>query len=124
MDWLPPERYAAELDAETTRFAAAATSLPANRTVPTCPEWTVRDLVTHVGTGHRYATLIVETDQAQPYALIDAPDDQAAWRAWLSDGARQLNEAVRERGFHQRVWTWQPRHLVAGFWLRPMGSTI
>jgi hypothetical protein len=22
--------------------------------VPTCPEWTVRDLVTHVGPGHRF----------------------------------------------------------------------
>ncbi|MFG1993739.1 maleylpyruvate isomerase family mycothiol-dependent enzyme [Actinoplanes sp. NPDC048988] len=117
MDWLPPERYAAELEAETARFATAVSALPAYRVVPTCPEWTVKDLVNHVGTGHRYAALIIKTDQMQPYEVITAPADRTAW---LADGARELNEAVEERGFHGRVWTWQPRHLIAGFWLRRM----
>jgi hypothetical protein len=55
MEWLAPERYAAELEAEAGRLGAAAARLPVATIVPTCPEWTVHDLVTHVGSGHRYA---------------------------------------------------------------------
>jgi hypothetical protein len=53
MAWLEPRRYAAELETETARLAAAASRRPPAGPVPACPEWTVRDLVTHVGTGHR-----------------------------------------------------------------------
>ncbi|MEV4352727.1 maleylpyruvate isomerase N-terminal domain-containing protein [Actinoplanes sp. NPDC049596] len=120
MEWLPPERYAAELEAETARFAAAALAQPDDRTVPTCPEWTFRDLVTHVGTGHRYAKLIIDTDQMQPYTLIPAPITRADWPSWLTSGARDLIRTVHHRGFHQQVWTFQPKHLIAGFWLRRM----
>ncbi|SNY32588.1 maleylpyruvate isomerase family mycothiol-dependent enzyme [Paractinoplanes atraurantiacus] len=120
MEWLSPARYAAELATETARFAEAASASPADRVVPTCPEWTVRDLVTHVGTGHRYASLIIKTDQMQPYELIAAPQDQVSWPSWLAEGARELNATVEERGFHTQVWTWQPKHLIAGFWLRRM----
>ncbi|MFF5082716.1 maleylpyruvate isomerase family mycothiol-dependent enzyme [Actinoplanes sp. NPDC000266] len=120
MSWLPPERYAEELKAETARFAEATGKEPPARVVPNCPEWTVRDLVTHVGTGHRYASLIIKTDQAQPYELIAAPENQKSWPSWLSAGAEELLATVEERGFHQQVWTWQPKHLIAGFWLRRM----
>lgn len=51
MAWLSPERYASELEAETDRLAAAAGRQSPAATVPTCPDWTVRDLVTHVGSG-------------------------------------------------------------------------
>ncbi|XVV14566.1 maleylpyruvate isomerase family mycothiol-dependent enzyme [Actinoplanes sp. CA-131856] len=120
MNWLAAERYAAELEAETTRFAEATSASPPDGIVPTCPEWTVRDLVTHVGTGHRYASQIIKTDQMQPYGLIPAPENQKSWPSWLSAGAHELIATVEERGFDQQVWTWQPKHPTAGFWLRRM----
>src|SRR4051794_24682077 len=81
MAWLIPERYAAELDAETARLAAAVTERPDDARIPSCPEWTVRDLVTHVGTGHRLGARIIEEkrDSPAPYVLVDAPTDQAEW---------------------------------------------
>jgi uncharacterized protein (TIGR03083 family) len=122
MSWLTPERYEAELDAETTRLAAAVARQPADARVPTCPDWTVRDLVSHVGTGHRLAAGIIEErrDGLAPYVLIDAPAEQAAWAGWLTAGAHRLTAAVRAHGFADRVWTWQPKHQTAGFWLRRM----
>ncbi|XVU27350.1 maleylpyruvate isomerase family mycothiol-dependent enzyme [Actinoplanes sp. CA-054009] len=120
MEWLPPARYTAELEIETARFASATSDASPEKAVPTCPDWTIRDLVTHVGTGHRYATEIIKTDQAQPYALIPAPPLQSSWPSWLTTGAHDLNEAVAKHGFHSPVWTWQPKYRIAGFWLRRM----
>jgi uncharacterized protein (TIGR03083 family) len=122
MGWLEPRRYAAELEAETARLAAAASRRPPSGEVPTCPEWTVRDLVTHVGTGHRYATGVIgqAATGPVPYELREAPARPDAWADWLADGARRLTAAVRERGFDSRVWTFVPAHQSPGFWLRRM----
>jgi uncharacterized protein (TIGR03083 family) len=122
MDWLPGDRYADELEAETERLIRAVSRQNPTAQVPTCPEWTVRDLVTHVGTGHRLASEIIETrrDRMLPYVLVAAPEKPDEWGAWLTAGARRLNAAVRERGFDGWAWTWQPRYQTAGFWLRRM----
>ncbi|WP_433377387.1 maleylpyruvate isomerase family mycothiol-dependent enzyme [Actinoplanes sp. CA-142083] len=122
MEWLTPQRYAAELETETARFAAAATRRDEGEKVEKCPEWTVRDLVTHVGTGHRLAAGIIEERRDSPaeYKLVDAPDDQDDWAAWLTAGAQRLNAAVAGHGFDGEVWTWQPKFQTAGFWQRRM----
>ena len=122
MSWLTPRRYATELDAEAALLAAAVARQAPEAEVPSCPGWTVRDLVTHVGTGHRLASGFIEQRRTTPlpYELIPAPDDPAEWTAWLTGGARRLNDAVEAHGFGGAVWTWQPKHQTAGFWLRRM----
>ncbi|HKD98286.1 MAG TPA: maleylpyruvate isomerase family mycothiol-dependent enzyme [Micromonosporaceae bacterium] len=122
MAWLPDDRYEAELEAETARLGAAVSGLEPATPVPTCPEWTVRDLVTHVGTGQRWATGIIEANlqTPHPYATVPAPHDPSAWTDWLAEGARSLAAAVRDGGPERRVWTWRPDDRTAGFWLRKM----
>lgn len=120
MRWLTPERYAAELESEAERLGSAASGQDAAALVPTCPEWTVRDLITHVGSGHRFATEIIETGAPAEFRRVDAPSDQSAWTPWLLDGARRLTAAVAARGFDGPVWSWHPKHRTAGFWLRRM----
>lgn len=122
MEWLTPGHYADELEAETARLAAAAAQRPIDRKIETCPEWTVRDLVTHVGTGHRLAAGIIEERRDRPaeYRLIPAPQEPDEWPAWLAEGARRLNAAVDDLGFDGTVWTWQPKFQTAGFWQRRM----
>jgi uncharacterized protein (TIGR03083 family) len=121
MGWLSQERYEAEFAAETSRVAGVAAGLDPSAAVPTCPEWTVRDLVTHVGRGHRWATGIVEERLTSPprFSTADAPEDPSAWMQWLTSGAEALVDAVREAGADHPVWTWQ-RDRTAGFWLRRM----
>ena len=122
MGWLSPERYASELEAETDRLAAAATRQSPAAPVPTCPDWTVRDLVTHVGSGHRYATRVIDEGRTElmPWSRSEPPAEPAEWAGWLLAGARGLTGAVHKSGFDGTVWTWQPAHRTAGFWLRRM----
>ena len=54
------------------RNNAAAAGLDAP--VPTCPGWTVRDLVTHQGLIHRWATANVRGVTARPDAEVWATD--------------------------------------------------
>jgi uncharacterized protein (TIGR03083 family) len=119
--WLELARYHAELETETARLGAVASGLEPQTRVPTCPEWTIRDLVTHVGTGHRWAAEIVEGGllAPPPYMLVGAPPEPAMWADWLAAGAHRLGLAVRDGGPDRTVWTWQADR-TAGFWLRRM----
>ncbi|MBO0867322.1 MAG: maleylpyruvate isomerase family mycothiol-dependent enzyme [Micromonosporaceae bacterium] len=118
MPWLEHERYESEFAAETVRFASVTSALDPAARVPTCPEWTVRDLVGHVGRGHRSATTIVGQRLTGPQLSdAQAPGDPDTWPEWLTSGAQGLIAAIREAGFDQPVWTWQ-RDGTAGFWLR------
>jgi uncharacterized protein (TIGR03083 family) len=121
MDRLGYDRYDAEFEAVTARLAAAAIACAPDDPAPACPEWTVRDVVTHVGTGHRWAADIIERRLREPVAQTPAPapQEQAQWPDWLAEGARRLRVAVRDGGPEQPVWTWQADK-TAGFWLRRM----
>ncbi|OEJ30724.1 maleylpyruvate isomerase family mycothiol-dependent enzyme [Streptomyces subrutilus] len=109
--------------------------------VPACPDWSVSDLVGHLGGVQRYvAHLLREGLQERPdpsdLSLYDLPDDPAAlaaWprperapnrepvpdalTAWFTQGAEQLATVFGEVGPDLPVWTWAPER-TSGFWLR------
>ena len=90
--------------------------------VPTCGEWTLRQLSRHVGRGSHWAAQIVAERRIEPLDPRDVrngrpPDDPDAAIDWLNDGAQALIDAVDRVGADARVWTFLgPR--PAGFWLR------
>jgi len=87
--------------------------------VPTCPGWVLRQLVTHVGRGDRWAAEIVRTGgPVDTRAVADgrAPDDRAQTADWLRGGADLLIAAVAADPAKQ-VWTFLgPR--PAAWWVR------
>ncbi|WP_436533750.1 maleylpyruvate isomerase family mycothiol-dependent enzyme [Actinoplanes sp. HUAS TT8] len=119
MEWLSAERYLSAMESETGRLVAAVGRRDPHEPVPSCPDWSVRDLVTHVGTGHRLSAAVVRAKASKPapYELIQAPED---FGPWLAEGAGELVTAVREQGFDTEVWAWVPQHQTTGFWLRRM----
>ncbi len=123
VDWLTPDRYLSAMQSETARVAAAVDGRDPAEPVPACPDWTLRDLVTHIGTGHRLSTAVVRARASGApgsYRLIDAPDDPRQWTAWLTEGAAGMVAAISEQGFDTPVWTWVPQHQTTGFWARRM----
>ncbi len=90
--------------------------------VPTCPGWVLRQLVAHVGRGHRWAATIVgERSDApvDPRTVADGkpPADPDAALAWYHDSAAALLEAVAATGPDMPVWTFNgPK--PAGWWIR------
>ncbi len=76
------------------RANAVAAGLDA--AVPTCPGWSVRDLVTHLGVVHRWADAVLTGRVSPPATGIDEPAVEAEARAaadvldWLDDGLVDL----------------------------------
>lgn len=123
MPQLPADRYVAEIQASTAGLAEIAAGHDQRLPIPTCPEWTLRQLVTHVGRAHRWAAEITRTrsDAFIPFREVPdgkLPDDRAGQPAWLRAGAARVVDAVREAG-SDLVWSFTGP-VPAGYWLRRM----
>lgn len=126
MSRLEHERYCGAIVAETALLRETARGADEGRTVPSCPDWTLRDLLEHVGRAHRWVELTVRerADEEVPDDAAHVPDyhpapGPAALDTWLEAGARRLADTLRAAGPDLPVWTWaRPQH--AGFWARRM----
>lgn len=105
------------------RFAAVAADLDPAARVPTCPDWSVADLTTHVGTVHRWAgnMVAVLAPERIPSSTMDlgVPDDPRERPAWLAAGADPLVETLRSRDPDAPMWAWGADKHVR-FWPRRM----
>ncbi|AQZ61971.1 unnamed protein product [[Actinomadura] parvosata subsp. kistnae] len=96
--------------------------------VPTCPEWTLADLVDHVGGTQRMVTMLVGEQLAEPSkafaAYVPAPTDSSQWRAWLTDGAAEARQAFASVTDDTPVW--DPSGAAAGvpFWSRRLFGEV
>lgn len=109
MSAISTERLYGEITGSTATLAGLIDGTGLTRPVPTCPEWTMRQLVTHVGRAHRWATAIVATRAAEPIPFREIPDGklpggQRAQMDWLNAGAAALVATVQAAGDGQ-VWT-------------------
>ncbi|TDT30192.1 uncharacterized protein (TIGR03083 family) [Streptomyces sp. BK208] len=126
------ERYCDEIAHQVRQLrdlVVSGTDLCA--TVPTCPDWSLEDLVRHTGGALRWAALLVRTraredvpDERVPGAAgPDARNDAGALGAWLAESGDTVVGALREAGPDAKVWSWGPRH-DAGFWARRMTHEV
>jgi uncharacterized protein (TIGR03083 family) len=115
------DRLIAGLPEVTAAFADAVAGLDPQATVPTCPEWRVRNLVGHIGQAHRWsAELVRSRSAAAPPDPLDArPGYPQDWAGWLRAGATELVDAITDAGAETPVWTFLGE-APARFWLRRM----
>ena len=122
MTQLSADRYFTQIRDSTAVIAALAggdLSLP----IPTCPEWTLRQLVTHVGRAHRWAAAITAARSAEFIPFRQVPDgrlpgDPSQHAAWLTAGAERVIGAVAAAGAAP-VWAFGSQQ-PAVFWGRRM----
>jgi uncharacterized protein (TIGR03083 family) len=115
------DQFLAEISASAARLADIASTHDPDLPVPTCPDWTLRELATHVGRVHRWAAEIVTTRAAERIPFDAAPDgkypaDQAERAAWLNAGAGRVIAAITAAG-DEPVWAFG-RLAPASFWAR------
>jgi uncharacterized protein (TIGR03083 family) len=123
---MPPistERYSEAILSGTGTLAGLVGGADLTQQVPTCPEWTLRQLATHVGRALRWSAEIVATRSATfiPFREVPdgrIPDDPALHVQWLHGGAERLVVALRTAG-SDPVWTFGGIG-PASFWARRM----
>ena len=90
--------------------------------VPSCPEWSVSDLVWHVGGIHRHRIWLITEHPAGPAGFdIERPSDDAIVD-WFLDGAENLSQVLEQHDASEKVWTWFPDDQTVGFWQRRMAQ--
>ncbi|GIG45044.1 hypothetical protein Dsi01nite_030850 [Dactylosporangium siamense] len=97
------------MDERSTAFRAAVAAAPSLDTrVPTCPEWTVFDLVQHLGNGKRRwaATVLAGPASDVAVAAAAAPREREALLAWFAASTGELLDALREVGPDRGCATW------------------
>ncbi|MFJ2157240.1 maleylpyruvate isomerase family mycothiol-dependent enzyme [Streptomyces sp. NPDC087856] len=97
------------IDERSVAFRAAVSAAPSlDAQVPTCPEWTLRDLVEHLGGVHRrWAANVAAGPADGPSGTVpEAPKEPAALLAWSAESTEQLLGTLREFGPDRGCWTW------------------
>lgn len=99
-----------ERSAALRAAVAAAPHLEAR--VPGCPEWTLRDLVAHLGAVQRFWAVVVRAGDPTGPPPADALGDRSPrgdLLDWSAASTRALLDALRQAGPDTACWTWWGR---------------
>jgi uncharacterized protein (TIGR03083 family) len=111
------------LRAEGERMSAAVGAADPDTPVPTCPEWTVRDMARHTGGVHRWATGYVRSGRTEP-SQADLDEVVGTWpadsdlAAWLGRGCTDLVAALSSAPDDLQCWTFLPAPSPRAMWAR------
>nr|WP_203644489.1 maleylpyruvate isomerase family mycothiol-dependent enzyme [Streptomyces sp. SID14478] len=98
------------IDERSAAFRNAVAATPSlDAPVPSCPEWTVSDLVQHLGAGQRWWAAIVAAGPAKtPPAkdITEVPHELEALLAWYTESNELLLTALRQAGPERECWAW------------------
>ena len=124
MTLLAHDRYCDEVITQTDLLRKVVEGADLSVTVPTTPDWTLAQLLRHVGgnlrgteTAVRTGTAITEPAKQVPEVAGPAEDDPDALDAWLAEGAARFAETLRRAGPDARAQVWV-YSLPTGFWAR------
>ncbi|MFD7157607.1 maleylpyruvate isomerase family mycothiol-dependent enzyme [Kribbella sp. NPDC059898] len=110
-------RYLDQLRTESARLGEVArTGLAA--AVPSCPGWTVDDVVRHVA-----QVYVHKVEVLRDGALPDPwPPDFSELDSlkWYDEARHAIVEALEEAGTERPTWTFNPRDSTSAFWHRRM----
>ena len=114
---MEPDALLASLRADRSRLAQLADA-DLTATVPSCPDWDVRQLLIHLGRIHRWA---IDSAQLPPGAdfprLGPRPSDDTPLVEWLTDGLDELLDFLATTDLDAPCWSFTGP-TTRRFWLR------
>lgn len=115
--------YVEALDREGQRLAAAATEVDLDAPTPTCPGWSVRDLVRHIGGVHRWATEhvagpLTEGLDADLERVVGGWPEDSGLIDWFRDGHADLVDTISSADPGLVCWSFLPAPSPLLFWAR------
>jgi uncharacterized protein (TIGR03083 family) len=111
--------YVDAIRSDGAALASAASRAGVDTPVPSCPLWSVADLLGHIGRIHRWVAQLVidralergahwsEEEPPPPGELVD----------WFAAGVPLLADALADAGPDVPMWSWVP-DATTGFWAR------
>ncbi|AOP48076.1 maleylpyruvate isomerase family mycothiol-dependent enzyme [Streptomyces lydicus] len=113
----------AAVAAETAKFTAVLNGADLATPVPTCPDWTLAELVKHAGSVQRWFSVLLHARiQSPPQSReveLRLPASADAYPRWLEESAAVAAEAFAATDPNLPMWAWgADQH--ARFWARRM----
>jgi uncharacterized protein (TIGR03083 family) len=115
------KRLLERLDADFTRMSDVVQAADLQARVPSCPEWTVGDLVRHVGAVylHKVECMRLGT-HPQPWPPVGLNEEEP--RALLSRAYAALTAEFAARAPESAAFSWYGPDQTVGFWIRRMAQ--
>jgi uncharacterized protein (TIGR03083 family) len=119
----PQVDHRAAVAAETARFVATIGDADLTTAVPSCPGWTLADLVKHTGSVQRWFSVLLRTRVQEPPRTREVdlrlPEREDGYPGWLAESATVAAEAFAATDPDLPMWAWGvDQH--ARFWARRM----
>lgn len=119
------DEHLAHLRADGLLLADAVERAGLDASVPTCPQWAVRDLVRHQGDVHRWAAGNLTRNTAEPMSddesgavLLTWPDGDDGLLGWFREGHARLVETLESAPDDTVAWTFLAASSPRAFWAR------
>ncbi|MEU1510136.1 maleylpyruvate isomerase family mycothiol-dependent enzyme [Kitasatospora sp. NPDC005748] len=115
--------HPAAVAAETARFVAVVRAADPSTAVPTCPGWTLADLVRHAGSVQRWFTVLLRQRIQEPPRSREVdlrlPEGPDGYPDWLAEAAVEAGAEFAAADLDAPMWAWgADQH--ARFWVRRM----
>ena len=118
MDPRQLEQYLTWIARESAAFTATISAAALDRAVPTCPAWTLRELVSHLGRVQEFWTedLSRPADAEPDFSRerTPGPDDADELVAWMQTRTDNLVQTLRATPTDTPAWTWWNEDRTAG----------
>ncbi|ONI73183.1 hypothetical protein ALI144C_45460 [Actinosynnema sp. ALI-1.44] len=113
------ETYLAHIVEQSEALKAAALAAGPSAQVPTCPEWTVRELVEHIAQVHNmvHAGLALGTGDSRP-PLAELPADWADLIAWWDTKRTEMVMRLGEGDPSRQAWSFITGMGTVAWWAR------
>jgi uncharacterized protein (TIGR03083 family) len=112
--------YIEQIEEQSAALRAAAVAAGPAATVPTCPDWTVQELVAHIARVHGWAARGLRTapDAGRP-RRPEAPGSWDELLVWWDDTLASMVADLRAKGPDEPTWVFSPDvPSTAAFWAR------
>lgn len=106
--------YLDALERSTGQVGALGRTVDTALAVPSCPGWSVGDLLEHLGGVHAWSrSVIAGGNPKDPKPLIEGDPIQ-----WYAAQAAEMLAAMRAADPQQMAWSFRADERTAGFWFR------
>lgn len=117
--------YLGSIEADRRALAGIATDFEPALPIPTCPDWTLKDLLDHVSGATRWMTkCVAEGEAAQQRVLPPAPKGQQELIDWFNQSIDELLDVLSSTPPDALVWTPIRGSLGSIWWRRKAALEI
>ena len=86
--------------------------------VPSCPGWTVQDLIEHLGTVHRRAAFRVGSDVDPTGYELNLPTESSEILTWFNEGWQNLYQIFTTHPADYKAWNWSGKDQTLEWMIR------